>query len=92
MVSPPPADDAPADVDCSVLETTLIGIDGFIDLSDGAAPVRISALVNPTTCGSFNGLVNAFSGRTISFTSGTELISTPGRYGLMPAFIGVING
>ncbi len=95
VVSPTGAEtEPPADVDCGVLESTLLGIDEQFDLSSGGAVGELLAglLTDPTSFNSFNGLVFAFSGGTISFTSGPELVATLGKCQLMPLLVSLING
>ncbi len=95
VVSPAGAEtEPPADVDCGVLESTLLGIDDRLDLSTGGTVGELLAglLTDPTSFNSFNGLVVFFSGGTISFTSGSQLVATLGSCGLMPLLVSLING
>lgn len=88
------ATNPPAAVDCDVLGATLVAIDDVIDFSSGGTVGELLSAfqTNPVTFNSFNNLIFIFSGGTISFASGAELVSTLGTCELVPLLVSLVNG
>ncbi len=77
--------DEPLDVDCDVLESTLVAVDGVLPAGTFSSwgDLLSTAKADPATFAFLNGLVFAFSGGTISFDSAGEVTPTIATCGLM---------
>ncbi len=78
--------DRPLDVDCDVLETTLLAVDGVLPAGtfDSLGDLVSTAKKDPATFAFLNGLVFAFSFGAISFDDPKEVVPTVAKCGLTP--------
>jgi len=81
----------PLDVDCDVLEYTIVEVDYFLD-SEGlqfksVGELFSAAIGDPLIFATLDGLILFYSNGTIDFESAAQAIATISKCGLMPMVI-----
>lgn len=92
-VVPVAAEATQPSVDCDVLESTLIAVDGILPAGtfDNLGDLIQTALADPATFVLLNGLVVAFSGGAISFDDPKEVTPTVSKCRLTPLLVELVS-
>ena len=82
----------PLDVDCDVLDATNTAVNDFLDAGSGLdytnlGSLLVAAMDDPALFGNLSGLIWAFSGGQIQFTSASQLLTTNAKCGLVPSLL-----
>lgn len=82
----------PLDVDCYVLEATIIEVDNYLDnvaniQYKSVGELFSAAIIDPVTFTALDGLILLYSDGTINFESAAQAIATISKCGLMPLLI-----